>query len=175
MSNYLEYGKVSLRNIEPEDIDLLYNWENNTEIWAISNTKVPFSKHILTQYIIEAAKDIYETRQLRLIIQNLDSKPVGAIDLFDFDPYHMRAGVGVLIHSNSDKNKGYATDALEALSRYTAKILGLKQLYANIAGDNINSIRLFEKAGFTRVGVKKEWLRTLTGWKDEIMFQKLLV
>jgi len=175
MNKKLKYGKISLRPLEPEDIELLYKWENNLEIWEVSNTKAPFSKHILAQYIIESAKDIYETKQLRLIIQNEKMKPVGAIDLFYFEPYHLRAGVGVLIHNNNEKNMGYATDALQALSIYTFEILGLKQLYANIASDNINSINLFEKSGFKQVGIKKDWLKTTIGWKDEILFQKLLL
>jgi diamine N-acetyltransferase len=174
MNNQLKYGKISLRPLEPEDIELLYKWENNLEIWEVSNTKTPFSKHILAQYLKESAKDIYETKQLRLIIQNEKMEPVGAIDLFDFEPYHLRAGVGVLIHNNSYKNRGYATDALHALSVYTFEILGLKQLYANIATNNTNSIHLFEKSGFVQVGIKKDWLKTSLGWKDEILFQKFL-
>ena len=174
MNNQLKYGKISLRPIEPEDIKLLYQWENNLEIWEVSNTKTPFSKHILALYILESAKDIYETKQLRLIIQNEKMEAVGAIDLFDFEPFHLRAGVGVLIHNNTDKNKGYASDALKALSYYSFEILGLKQLYANIATDNINSIKLFENSGFVQVGIKKNWLKTTTGWKNEILFQKIL-
>jgi len=175
MNKQLQFGKITLRPLEPGDIDLLYKWENNLDIWEISNTKTPFSRHILAQYLMEAAKDIYETKQLRLIIQNENLEAVGAVDLFDFDPYHQRAGVGILIHNKADRNKGYASDALQALSNYALEILGLKQLYANITTDNTNSIQLFEKCGFQKSGVKKDWIKTLTGWKDEILFQKILV
>jgi len=174
MKNQLQYGKISLRPLEPEDIDLLYQWENNMEIWEISNTKTPYSKYILAQYIKESARGIYNTKQLRLIIQNENQQAVGAIDLFDFEPYHLRAGVGILIHGKENKNKGYASDALTALYDYGLNTLGLKQLYANIAEDNLVSIKLFEKAGFNQVGVKKSWIKTPNGWKDEILFQKLL-
>jgi diamine N-acetyltransferase len=175
MSNNLTYKNISLRPLEPEDIDLLYLWENNMEIWEVSNTKVPFSKHILAQYLQESTKDIYALKQLRLIIQNKQSEPVGAIDLFDFEPYHLRAGVGILIHNPDDRNHGYAANALEALSRYALHTLGLKQLYANIASDNTISIRLFEKMGFIQAGIKKDWLKIPGGWKDEILLQKILV
>lgn len=174
MNNQLTYGKISLRALEPGDIDLLYQWENDIEIWEISNTKAPFSRHILAQYLIEAAKDIYETKQLRLIIQNENLEPVGAIDLFDFEPYHLRAGVGILIHNKNERKKGYASDALEALSKYTYEVLGLRQLYANITSDNEISIKLFEKSGFKKVGIKKSWIKTVSGWKDEVLFQKML-
>lgn len=174
MTNQLQYGKIKLRPLEPSDLDLLYQWENNMEIWEISNTKTPFSKHILAQYLLEAAKDIYETKQLRLIIQNEKLEAVGAVDLFDFDPYHLRAGVGILIHRKSDRNKGYATDALIALSNYALQTIGLIQLYANITEDNKNSIQLFEKSGFQKSGIKKHWIKTINGWKNELFFQKFL-
>lgn len=174
MNNQLTFGKISLRAIEPDDIELLYQWENNMEIWNVSNTKTPFSKYILAEYIQESVKDIYETKQLRLIIQNENLEPVGAVDLFDFDPYHMRAGIGILIHSVENRNHGYATDALNAIFSYALEVLGLKQLFANIASKNDTSIRLFEKVGFEKVGTKKNWLKSLSGWEDEVMLQKFL-
>ena len=173
-ANYLAFGSIVLRPLEPDDIDILYSWENNTAIWEVSNTKAPFSKHILAQYIQESFKDIYSTKQLRLVIENLEGKPVGAIDLFDFEPFHQRAGVGVLINSEEDRGKGYASDALQALCNYGLNVLGLHQLYANITADNERSLKLFKKLGFEEVGIKKEWIRSLTEWKDEVMLQKFL-
>ena len=174
MNNQLTYGNITLRPLEPEDIELLYQWENNMEIWNVSNTRTPFSKYILAEYIKESAKDIYETKQLRLIIQNENSIPVGALDLFDFDPYHMRAGIGILIHSTGNRNNGYGSDALNAIFGYAKEVLGIKQLYANIAQKNDVSIHLFEKAGFIETGIKKSWLKTSTGWEDEVFMQKML-
>lgn len=174
MNQQLQYGKISLRPLEPGDIDLLYRWENDLEIWEISNTKAPYSRHILAQYIAESAKDIYETKQLRLVIENENAEAIGAIDLFDFEPFHQRAGIGILIHKNEDRSKGYATDAIFALSKYALEVLGLKQLYANITVDNTASISLFEKTGFIKSGVKKDWIKTYNGWKDELFYQKIL-
>ena len=170
----LEFGKIRFRALEPEDIDLLFEWENETEIWEISNTSEPFSKYILAKYIKDSHRDIYESKQIRLIIETTDSHPVGAIDLFDFDPFHFRAGVGILIHNPADRKLGYASDALELLCRYASEYLRLHQLYANITEDNIASIHLFKKVGFELVGVKKDWRRTLNGWKNELLFQKIL-
>jgi diamine N-acetyltransferase len=174
MNIQLTHGKIILRPLEPEDVELLYKWENNMELWELSNTRVPFSKYILNEYIKNSAKDIYENKQVRFIIENWERHAVGAVDLFDFDPYHMRAGVGILVHNLQDRNKGYASDALEALADYALNSLGLKQLYANIAADNIVSIGLFEKMGFTKNGVKKYWLKTASGWKDELFYQKIM-
>ena len=170
----LEFGKVRFRALEPDDIDLLYEWENDSEIWEVSNTYEPFSKYILAKYIKESQRDIYESKQVRMIIETHEGKAVGAIDLFDFDPFHFRAGVGILIHDEKDRKLGYATDALQLLCNYATNHLRLHQLFANISADNAASIKLFENNGFELSGTKKDWRRTMDGWKNELMFQKIL-
>jgi diamine N-acetyltransferase len=170
----LELGKIRFRALEPDDIDLLYDWENNTEIWEVSNTYEPFSKYILAKYIKESQRDIYESKQVRMVIETLEGQPVGAIDLFDFDPFHFRAGVGILIHDEKDRKLGYATDAIQLLCKYASSHLRLHQLFANIAEDNQASIQLFKNNGFELCGTKKDWRNTQEGWKAELMFQKIL-
>jgi diamine N-acetyltransferase len=170
----LEFGKVRFRALEPDDIDLLYEWENDAEIWQVSNTYEPFSKYILAKYIKDSQRDIYESKQVRMIIETIEGKAVGAIDLFDFDPFHFRAGVGILIHDEKDRKMGYANDALQLLCSYAANYLRLHQLFANITADNLASIQLFKNNGFELTGTKKDWRRTLDGWKTELFFQKIL-
>lgn len=173
MEKYLSNEVVRLRAIEPEDIELIYKWENDPEIWEVSHTLVPYSKYLLALYIKNSDKDIFETKQLRLMIETIEGKTVGAIDLFDFDPYHGRAGIGLLIHDHKDREKGYASSALELLIAYCFNKLNMHQLYANIECDNKSSLRLFEKKGFRICGTKQEWLRTDSGWKDEFTLQKI--
>lgn len=175
MDNRLAYGNIHLRALEPDDIDLLFEWENDTSLWELSNVKQPYSKQVLAQYMKDATKDIYEQKQVRLIVENLEGKAVGAVDLFEFDPYHQRACVGILIHQSGDQRKGYAHDALCAMEDYCINTLGIRQLYANISEENTASIHLFEKLGYTVSGIKKQWLRTPRGWANEWLMQKFLV
>jgi diamine N-acetyltransferase len=171
MVNYLSNDTISLRAIEPEDIELLYAWENDPEIWEVSHTLVPYSKFILALYIKNSDKDIYESKQLRLMIDTAEGKTIGAIDLFDFDPYHSRVGIGLLVHNREERSKGFASAALELLISYCFNKLNIHQLFVNIETGNIISLALFEKYGFSVCGTKKEWLRTPDGWKDEVMMQ----
>lgn len=170
--NLLESEVVRLRALEPEDVDLLYKWENDTNVWKVSNTVAPFSRYILRQFIDNQKYDVFETRQLRLMIEEKEEdRPVGAIDLFEIDPYNRRAGIGVLIYDKKDKGQGYASSALQLLIRYSFMVLQLNQLYANIHCDNIDSVNLFRSKGFLTVGVKREWIKTTSGWMDEYLMQ----
>jgi diamine N-acetyltransferase len=175
MNNKMAFGQVVLRAVEPEDLDLIFEWENDTSLWELSNTHAPFSRFVLAQYLKDASRDVFEQKQIRLIIQAEDKRPVGALDLFDIDFFHQRAGIGILIHKTEDRRHGYASEALNALENYVTESLGIRQLFANISEDNSPSIELFQKAGFHLTGIKKKWLNTLSGWKDEWFFQKILI
>jgi len=170
----LENARIRLRALEPSDIDLLYKWENNTDVWIISSTQTPFSREILNRYIEASEQDIYSAKQLRLMIEARDqaNKAIGTIDLFDFDPNNRRAGVGVLI-APEERGKHYGSDALETIINYSYKVLNLHQLYANVLNTNEESVAMFEKCGFSVIGIKKEWVRSPEGWLDEYMLQRL--
>jgi diamine N-acetyltransferase len=174
--NLLQGNKVKLRAPEPEDLEVLYLWENDTNIWNVSNTLVPFSRFTLRNYIESSRQDIYEIRQVRFMIDAVDEnnvKTIGSIDIFDFDPYSLKAGIGILIGEESERGKGYADDSLKIVIRYCFTVLKLHQLYCNITTENKNSIQLFQKNGFLITGEKKDWVRSDNGWENEYILQLL--
>ena len=164
--------RVRLRAIEPVDEDILFHWENDVSNWQVSNTFKPFSRQVLRKYLDQAHLDLFEAKQLRLVIETLaEGKPVGMIDLFDFDPFHQRAGIGILIGDPEERRKGYALDALETLINYVFRILMLKQVYCSIDESNEKSLGLFQKAGFRITGKKEQWNRVQEGWSHEWFLQ----
>jgi diamine N-acetyltransferase len=167
----LNNKKINLRALEPEDLEFLYTIENNESFWEISHTQTPFSNYILRKYLENAHLDIFEAKQLRLLIEEKSTrKRIGMIDLFDFNPQHKRAGIGILIHPHFQQN-GFASEALSVLINYAFTHLGLHQLYANITTDNSKSISLFTKHKFENVGIKKDWILSEGKFKDETLFQ----
>lgn len=98
------------------------------------------------------------------------AKTIGSIDLYDFEPHHLRAGIGILI-DEAQRGQGHAFEALELVKDYCFNTLNLHQLYCSIEPDNVISIRLFAKAGFVPCGTRKEWLLRNGAWSDELMFQ----
>jgi len=164
-------GNIKLLALEPEHIDLLYDWENDINIWRISQTVVPYSKELLQQYI-SSAQDIQVHGQIRFIISHKD-KPVGTIELFDYDPVDARAGVGIML-DNSHRREGIASKSLQIIVKYSKEILLLNQLYCNIIEENTISKRLFEGAGFISTGKKLDWIRCQNGYQSVMFYQLLL-
>jgi diamine N-acetyltransferase len=163
---------IYLRALEPNDLDFVYDIENDQSIWHVSNTNTPYSKFLIKQYLANAQQDIFEAKQLRLAIcLNATFEAIGLIDLFDFDPNHRRGGIGIVIANQQMRNLNFGTEALEVLIHYSFTQLQLHQLYANISTINTNSIALFTKFGFQLVGIKKEWMYLNNSYQDEAFFQ----
>lgn len=169
----LKGDNVYLRALEPEDVQFLYELENDTANWEISGTITPYSKHVLQLYLDNAYRDIFDVKQLRLCICDLNDKVLGLIDLFDFDPKNKRAGLGIVIKNLDDRNQGIGNESINLLINYAFTTLNLHQVFANVAEDNGASIYLFEKLGFKKVGLKKDWIFVNGSYKNEILFQKI--
>ncbi len=164
---------IYLRALEPDDLSFLYLLENDPAIWEISGTVTPYSKHVLRDYLDNAHRDIYDVKQLRLAICSNQKALLGLIDLFDFDPKHHRAGLGIVVLETEQRNNGIGSEAISLLMDYAFSTLDLRQLFANVGSDNPASLHLFKKMGFVEVGVKKDWLFSNGTYKDEVLFQKI--
>jgi diamine N-acetyltransferase len=170
---FIHGTKIFLRALEPSDVELLYQWENDPEIWKISQTLTPYSKFTLKQFIDSAQEDIFSAKQVRFMINIMHTKQtVGILDIFDIDFINSRAGMGVLIDKNN-RNQDIGTEAVELACNYLFNTLHLHQIYCNVINKNIVSLKLFEKCGFSVVGTKKEWTKTQNGFEDVVLLQKI--
>jgi len=171
MTDSHSFPKVRLRALEPEDLDFLYTIENNPEEWGCGVTNVPYSRYLLHQYISSASADIYVDKQVRLMIVDEVGDAVGMVDLFNFSPQHLRAEVGIIIHSKY-RHKGYAAAALQLLTEYAEKTVHLHQLYAVIDKNNTESLSLFTQNGFLVAASLSDWLFDGSSFHDAVVLQK---
>ena len=170
MDNINEY---ILRALEPDDLDILYDTENDKSLWKYSNTSSPFSKHSLKKFIENSHLDIIEHKQVRLVLSDKNNLPFGFIDLFKYDMINKRAGVGVIIFEKY-RSRGLGSISLDLIENYVKKYIPIHQLYANISSENIESIKLFEKHNYLKVGNKKDWIYYNNKYFDELLYQKIL-
>ena len=170
MDNINEY---ILRALEPNDLDILYATENDKSLWKYSNTSSPFSKHSLKKFIENSHLDIIEHNQVRLVLSDKNNLPFGFIDLFKYDMTNKRAGVGIIIFEKY-RSRGLGSISLDLIENYVKKYIPIHQLYANISSENTESIKLFEKHNYLKVGNKKDWIYYNNKYFDELLYQKIL-
>ena len=170
---FLENENLLLRALEPEDLDILYIWENNTELWKYSSTLTPYSRFALRDYLNNSLQDFLHTKQLRLMaIEKKSNVAVGTVDLFDYDPIHQRACIGILVDMPF-RRQGYGEEILNLTTDYAFNVLHLNQLYANIPLSNTNSFNLLSKCGYEQTGLLKSWLKTPNGFEDVCFMQRV--
>lgn len=173
MSQLLSNETVTLRALEPTDLDTLYRWENDTALWTVSDTAAPYSREALWHYLQQYTGDIYAQRQLRLMITlTSDGTPVGTVDFLNFDPLNNRAELGLFI-ANEWRGKGLGRQALERLTAYARDHIGLRQLYVFIALDNEVCLNLFEDFGYSRSGILKSWVKRGNTYRDVALLQMI--
>ena len=173
MNKYLENENLSLRSPEPEDLEKLYKWENDTDVWKYGSAISPYSKFVLRQYIEDAKMDIFQSKQLRfMIVLHQNQTVVGTIDLYDFDAINSRCGVGIYIDKTWRK-KGFGVQALIILETYAFNFLKLNQLYAVIPQSNKASLSLFQHNEFKQSGVLQQWVSIEDTYEDATFVQKI--
>ena len=164
--------ETRLRAMEPEDLDLLYSIENDSQLWDVSTNNVPYSRYLLHDYIATSSGDIYTDHQVRLIIENGVGETVGLADLTNFDARNCRAEVGLVVVSRH-RHCGYGQQALLQLADYALRVLHLHQLYALVDAANESSLQVFRKAGFVETARLKDWLYDGREYHEAVLLQTI--
>ena len=120
--------RIMLRAAEPEDLDLMYLIENDTALWSVGSTNVPYSRYALRQFIEQTSNDINTDGQIRLVIALSENRnAIGFVDLQNYDQRHRRAEVGIVILPEW-QHQGLANEVLDVLDRYASKHLYIPPL-----------------------------------------------
>jgi diamine N-acetyltransferase len=171
---FLESENILLRALEPEDLDILYEWENDPELWKYGSTLTPYSKFALRDYLVSSLQDIFHSRQLRLMaVEKKFRFTVGTIDMYDYDPINQRAGIGVLLDAQF-RRKGFGTEMLHLSAEYAFYFLHLKQLYAYVPVSNMPSFKLLCKCGYKQTGILQSWIKIRENFEDVYFMQLIL-
>lgn len=165
--------KVRLRALEPDDANVLYDWENDPQTWEAGSRKWPISLADVKALIEHSDLDIWQTRQARFMIDSVDTAlTVGCIDIFDFDPLNMHCSIGVYIEPVS-RGSGFASEAVTLIESFVRNVLMVHSVNVTIAADNQSSIALFSSAGYVRAGVMRQNIRRARTFVDEVLMQKV--
>ena len=169
---FISEETISLRIAEPQDARQIYEWENDRSLWRVSETSNPISLFQIEQFLL-GNSDLVTNRQLRLMI-NLKGadRPIGNVDLFEYDPINGHVGIGILIERDY-REKGYAQKALNLCIDYLFNDVMVHQIHCLIDAENTESQHLFEKLGFESCGRRKDWIKTPNGYVDAIFYQKI--
>ena len=148
------FDEVTLRPLEPEDIDTLYTWDCDHELnilagWSRRQGMAAF-RQFQEQRMMEPPENV-ETFGIQV-----QGQLVGYVQLALIDHQERRAAVGILIGERAMWGRGIGSTALRILLDYAFTVQGLERIYAEIYSFNIRSAHLMEKVGFQREGMLRQ-------------------
>ena len=148
------FGNITfLRRVKSEDFPFIMEWENDPEMWPISETPGPFDEKTIRNFI-DLSGNLEIDAQERWVIFAHNNRPVGLIDFFSFDSSSKSAGIGIMIAKKTDRRHGFAYDAIMTMLENLRESARVNSLRALIYTDNEPSIKLFGKCGFDAKGTK---------------------
>ena len=164
-------NNIILRKPLITDLNQVLDWENDLKINNHTDVPVFYTPSQVEEYL-NSDHDLLSQNQIRYII-DYNNTAVGCVDLYDFNLVNSRAGVGIYIDPNF-RNKGFASKSLELIKSISTNQFFISSLYADIMAENIASIKVFEKLGFIKTGIKKNWIRKQDAYLDVFFYQCFL-
>ena len=145
---------VYLRLMTHEDTDRIVAWRNSDAV------RKNFIYHAL--FTRESHENWIRTHVdtgdvVQMIICDLeDDRPLGSVYIRDIDRHHNKAEYGIFIGEASARGRGVGTAAARLMLRYCFTEERLHRVYLRALSDNLQAIRSYEKAGFSREGLLKD-------------------
>ena len=111
--------------------------------------------------------------ELTLVIE-VEGEVLGAIQFEEeTDPMYRRAGIDIYLTA-SRHNEGLGSEAVWVLAKHLIEERSHHRLTIDPAADNLAAIRAYEKVGFRRVGVLRDYERGPDGtWHDGLLMDLL--
>lgn len=146
---FINAENIFLRGMQPEDVDGPYfQWMNDSAITAYLESRFfPQTKKAMLAFL----DGIADGRNLMLAIcLKQNGRHIGNIKIGGIDFIHRRGELGLLIGDKNEWGKGYASEAIAAITKFAFNELNLYKVWAGAYVENVGSVKAFEKAGFAR-------------------------
>ncbi|MFT3980083.1 MAG: GNAT family protein [Ferruginibacter sp.] len=151
----LSTSRLILKGIDPPFIKTLFSNKTKEEIMAFFGFGEQGYMHY--KYMYEGGMETFRLSLfVFLLVDKQSNEPIGECGYHTLNRTHRRAEVFYNMTNEDYKQKGYMTEALEAVLEYGFTELGLHRVEALVAADNTASLKLLRRYGFSFEGTMRE-------------------
>jgi RimJ/RimL family protein N-acetyltransferase len=144
----LRAERVYLRPAERSDLPTFVRWLSDAETARHLALRAPFSLAMEEQWFASLLEAQGKTAYHFVICLVGDGRPIGAADLRDLRLDDGNAAFGIALGEKAEWNRGYGTEALNAICDFGFGQLRLERIELDVYEDNARAQRSYEKAGF---------------------------
>lgn len=137
---------ISIRKAILDDAELIQFWENDLELWKITDEPGPFLLKDI-QNFLSNQNDLFKAQQERWLIVNHDLS-IGMLDVFEWDLNMKSIGVGIVIMKKEWRGKGIGREVMRLLELMLSSDYGVNCFWALVWVDNHAAICFFSQIGY---------------------------
>ncbi|WP_245608312.1 GNAT family N-acetyltransferase [Thermococcus guaymasensis] len=163
--------KVSLAILLREDLQKSWEWFNDRSTVRGLFNSAHFTLPEEEEEFYEELKKNREKSPTFAVIENESGKLVG-IAGFNWINWQARWGEILYYLSPEERGKGYGAETVKLLCDYAFAHLNLHKVWAKVHSDNIPSIRILEKNGFSLSGRFREHVWSDGRYLDELIYER---
>ena len=167
----LKSERLMLREITANDLDFLHHLHSLPEVDQYNTLGIPenklISEKLLNDWLLAFAES--PRKHYVFTIENSNHLPIGILGLNLGKPSYANAEIWYKLEPDF-WSKGYATEAVKTILGFGFNQLQLHRIEAGCAVENIGSIKVLEKAGFTKEGHTRKLLPIRGEWHDNFGF-----
>lgn len=159
--------KVFLRYVTLDDFEEMRELFEASRKFYKGLIDTPDTIEKFTPYV---ARNESDANECFVICRKTDEKIAGSINLSQiFRKSFQNAYLGYSLGVN-DTGKGFMTEAVELILRFAFYDLKLHRIEANVQPENLPSIAVLKRCGFTREGFSRKYLKIAGRWRDHERF-----
>jgi RimJ/RimL family protein N-acetyltransferase len=149
--------RIRLRAIERDDLDMLFRWWNDPELWVLIGSRKRISGRDELESWYEGELEKTSPQEGRTFaIDDESGEVVGTAWYGPYEAGDRQSTVGLYIGPEAKRGQGLGTEALRTLLRYLFDELGLHKARLFVQDENDAAIALYRKLGFAEEGRLRE-------------------
>lgn len=160
-TNMFTAERIRLTALRSEDHAVISAWYEDSELirqW-MANPAYPIEKRHITKWLESDDSSNSMKSGYRFAIRLLYSDElIGLVELDDIMWNNRHGWLAIGIGSSAHRNKGYGREAMLLLLRFAFNELNLNRVQLTVFSYNARAIRLYERLGFRREGIMREYI-----------------
>jgi RimJ/RimL family protein N-acetyltransferase len=144
--------KVILRAVERDDLERLWEFNNDVEVEVTGGGDPPYPQsleRLRAEFDDKAAKGGRDGMHFGI---EADGMLIGICSLFGEDTVAGVAELGIAIGDKAYWGRGYGRDAIRTLLDYAFRLVNLRRVMLTVNGTNERAIRAYRACGFIEEG-----------------------
>ena len=166
--NLFEGSLVRLRAYEPEDAEALFRHRQDSEVSRRDARINPPSSLAHIRRHLENPGDPSPSDNRDLLIETLDGRLVGGIDIEGANPTNGTFSVGIGLPERSEWGKGYAKEAMLLVMRFMFHERRYQKCNLSVYAFNHRAIHLYRHMGFQEEGRRRRQYFSAGAYHDEL-------